>query len=283
MTISESAATSTRTLADCSQTTAVDALNRGFGGYMVPFVLTPAQFESRFRGENLDPYASWIEFSNDDAVAIVLVARRGWVSRVAALGVAPEMRKTGIGSAMIERAIAQASDRADARLTLEVIEGNESAIKLYQRAGFVKARRLHGFSMDAGPRVAGSTMPPLIEIDPALGARRAGMFRDEDLPWQLQLPTLAAMVRPTRCFTNDLSSVVGWFDSSETKVRLRALALHPRMASKDAIQFTAAMCEMFANRTIVAPPIFPDDFREAFFSVAGWKMGDIAQFEMSWR
>ena len=268
-----------RTLADSSLELAVAAFNAGFAGYLVPILQTPAQFDARFRAEHGDPFASTLYCDADEPVAILMISRRGCTSRVAAMGIAPQMRGTGLGLQMIERAVTEAGARGDTRLVLEVIETNERAVKLYERAGFAIVRPLWGFSIDAGT-AAPSDTAPAIEIDPALGSLRAGAFATPDLPWQIQVPTLAAMVRPTRCFTDASRSIVAMADATQDTVRLRALAFDPHLSPTDSAPFTAALRATFPGRAWFAPPIFPEAHRAQFFTPGGWTTIAMRQFEM---
>jgi len=65
--------------------------------------------------------------------------------------VKPGYRGIGIGSALVERAIAWAKMRDLPSLNLGVFPHNEAAIALYERHGFVETRREHGaFRRQAG-------------------------------------------------------------------------------------------------------------------------------------
>jgi GNAT superfamily N-acetyltransferase len=89
---------------------------------------------------------------------------RGWIG---GLGVVPAERRHGVGRALMDAVL----DAAPPLVTLEVIEQNEPAIKLYEDLGFERTRVLEVWSLPE---------PPLIEarsVEPApLGQR--------DLPWQ---------------------------------------------------------------------------------------------------
>jgi len=52
------------------------------------------------------------------------------------LAVLPEHRRSGVATALIERALADGSSRGAHRATLEVRRSNEPALKLYERCGF---------------------------------------------------------------------------------------------------------------------------------------------------
>jgi GNAT superfamily N-acetyltransferase len=89
---------------------------------------------------------------------------RGWI---AGLGVVPSERRHGVGRALMEAVLAEAPPL----VTLEVIEQNEPAIKLYEDLGFERTRVLEVWSLP---------QPPLVE------ARKvdASPLGQSDLPWQ---------------------------------------------------------------------------------------------------
>lgn len=60
-----------------------------FEGYIVPLSFTAESFDARFRREDLDRVGSPVFIVDGSPVAIVLVARRGWTARIAAMGVLP--------------------------------------------------------------------------------------------------------------------------------------------------------------------------------------------------
>lgn len=265
-----------RSVADLSPDVVAAAFAAGFSGYQVPITMTAAQLDARLRSENLDPFASTIDFCDDEPIAIVLITRRGSMSRVGAMGVAPSMRGTGLAAEVLRRVVSEAKVRGDTGLTLEVIRDNVRAVKLYERAGFSIVRPLWGFSLDAGATVA----RPAREIDLSSAVVRAGRFGMTDLAWQHQLPSLAAMVRPTRCLTDETRSLVAMVDASQDTVRLKALCFDAGLSPAVAIAFTGSLHAAFPARPWAAPPLFTDAHRERFFVPAGWTTTDLRQYEM---
>jgi ribosomal protein S18 acetylase RimI-like enzyme len=65
--------------------------------------------------------------------------RRAWITR---LGVHPDYRMKGVGRLLMRALIARARARGAAQVQLEVISGNEPAIRLFQRTGFAPVREL---------------------------------------------------------------------------------------------------------------------------------------------
>jgi GNAT superfamily N-acetyltransferase len=67
------------------------------------------------RRENVDPNASYRYSSEGQPVALILIARRGWTTRVAARAVAPEFRGQGVGQRMLMKVIEEDRARGDRR------------------------------------------------------------------------------------------------------------------------------------------------------------------------
>ena len=53
-------------------------------------------FERRFHSEHLDRTASYMIMRGSEAVAVVLVAHRGWISHISGMGIAAAWRRKGI-------------------------------------------------------------------------------------------------------------------------------------------------------------------------------------------
>lgn len=76
-----------------------------------------------------------------EAPASPLLQPRRWVE-IEALGVSPQYRGRGIGSALMSAVERWAADRNVSRLQLGVWESNAGALRLYERLGFTTARRM---------------------------------------------------------------------------------------------------------------------------------------------
>jgi len=71
------------------------------------------------------------------------VTERGGVGSIQNIGIVPDQRGLGLGTALIERALAGFRGHGLRRATLEVTADNSRAVRLYQRLGFRKAKTVY--------------------------------------------------------------------------------------------------------------------------------------------
>jgi ribosomal-protein-alanine N-acetyltransferase len=94
--------------------------------------------EATFRGLMRRPSAALVVAELDDAVVGYLVM--WFVAKEAEIGdiaVLPELRRQGIGRALLQRAIEEARSRLASGIVLEVRASNEGARLMYGEAGFM--------------------------------------------------------------------------------------------------------------------------------------------------
>jgi ribosomal protein S18 acetylase RimI-like enzyme len=251
---------------------AAAALVHAFQDYLVPIALDAAGFDARFRAEDVDPFASHVYRVADELAGIVLVARRGWTSRVAAMAVAPNRRGRGVGREMLQLALRDARERGDRRMLLEVIATNSRAIALYERHGFVRTRQLLGFRRAP----SGVAADGLAEVDPIAVARR--MMRDgvSDLPWQIAPETLLKTVAPAQGFALGETAFAVAAPAKPGEVSLRALHVPPEHRRCGAAR--GMLAALFPDQTIVTPVAVPATLAPIF---ADFQPITISQYEMA--
>jgi ribosomal protein S18 acetylase RimI-like enzyme len=145
-----------------------DLFTRGYEGYVVAMFMDAATLESLADRWDIDPDRSRVAFEGDEALGLANLAVRGDSGWIAGIGVVAPARRRGVGRALMEAVLAE----APARVTLEVIEQNEPARRLYDKLGFEVRRTLEVWSLTAdvtAGEVRGAAPEPL-------GQR--------DLPWQ---------------------------------------------------------------------------------------------------
>ena len=252
------------------------AVTTGFEGYFVPVALEAAGYDARFRAEDVDPFTSHVYTSGGAFVGIVLIARRGWTSRIAAMGIAKAMRGRGFGAQLVSAAIRDARERGDRRMLLEVIATNTRAIRLYERHGFRPMRDLVGFTGRSAPGI-----DALREIDPVAVARRMLRDGETDLPWQLAPETLLKAVAPAVGLALDDRGVALVAPAGEDKLLLRTLYVPPEHRQRGTSrQLLAAIAARFPDRTI-STPVAVQSVLSGVFAAPGFTRIAISQHEMA--
>ncbi len=108
--------------------------------YAESAALTDEQWEQQFR-ERAATMTHYLAFGGSGAVAgiVRLFGQPGEPDVVEVLGmwVEPEHRRLGAARALLDTCLEEARRRKAERVRLEVVEGNDAAIRLYERYGFV--------------------------------------------------------------------------------------------------------------------------------------------------
>lgn len=273
-----------RPIAEHTSAEAAAALTRSFEGYLVPIKLTPQAFERRFRGEDLDPFASRVYYSgaSDSPAGVVLVARRGWTSRIAAMGLAPEARGQGLGRRLLSETVEEGRARGDRAVYLEVIEQNTPAVRLYTSFGFQTLRRLFGYRKERPENAARpETDDVLSELDPLEFSRIAAREGDSDLPWMLAAETLAAASLPARAVHLEDRAFALIADPAAEALQILALVV-PRAERRQGLggRLVRALEASFPGRALAVSAIVPEDLAPDFFPKLGWERTKLNQFEM---
>jgi ribosomal protein S18 acetylase RimI-like enzyme len=135
-----------RNLADLNITDLLSVFNLSFSDYVVPFHLTLEQLKSKINAEKIDMNLSVGAFQSDQIVGFILQAEKVEDGKRmiynAGTGVIPDYRGQGLVRKMYDYIIPMLRDRKTDILTLEVIEGNEPAIRAYTNLGFKISRKL---------------------------------------------------------------------------------------------------------------------------------------------
>jgi ribosomal-protein-alanine N-acetyltransferase len=84
----------------------------------------------------------------DDRGGVLLGRVIAGEAEVLTLAVAPAARRQGIATALLRAARQEATDRGGSVMFLEVAAGNEAALSLYRREGFVEVGRRRRYYTD---------------------------------------------------------------------------------------------------------------------------------------
>ena len=252
-------------------------MNLSFEGYIVPAHFEFAQFLNMLRKDNVDLTASRVLLEEDKPSGIALIARRGWTSRLAAMGIVTEMRGKKAGSWFMEKLIQEARERNDREMVLEVIEQNEPAVRLYQKCGFQSVRRLISLIQeDARPE---ETTDNLQELDLREMGRHILQYGLPDLPWQLSGETIALLTPPACAYENG-GAYIAISNPDAEHVVVWSLLVEPGMRGKGAaVEMLRLVMAKHAGKTWHIPAIWPEEF-EKIFKQAGFAREELSQWQM---
>jgi len=251
-------------------------LNLSFENYLVPVAFNLSQFLTMIRKDSLDLAASRVLFGVEQPAGIALIARRGWTSRLAAMGIVQGQRGKGAGFRFMRKLMDEARERNDHAMELEVIEQNENAVKLYQKCGFQSVRRLIGLIRKDAIE---NNKTPLTAID----LREAGSLISQhglaDLPWQLAGETIAHLNPPACAYRNGPALVVT-SNLAVEHVVIWSLLVEPQARGQQlGVEMLKSVIANHPGKTWHVPAIFPEEFGK-LFKRAGFEQEELTQWQM---
>lgn len=264
-----------------------ELLTRGFEGYFVPINITDAGLLTMIRRDSVDLAESRVLLKDGEPIGVALIARRGWASRLAAMGIVSHARNGGAGTFAMEHLIEEARARGDRQMFLEVIEQNIAGVKLYQKVGFKTVRRLVGYQLDlarGGVPAAedgdeSSSKDELQEVDVHELAKLISTDGIKDLPWQLSSETIAHHTPSSRAFRlNDAYCLIGNPDAEHVSISSVLVKADSRRAGQGQ-RMMRAVFSRFPNKTWHIPEHYPKEMA-LFFESFGMKRTEISQWQM---
>lgn len=128
----------------------LNVINGAFADYIVPFQLNEEQLRFKITSENIVLEWSVGVFEKDQLIAFIMHGVRTIDGKTivynAGTGVLPEYRGQGLVGKMYNHIELFFKEKQVKQMVLEVIEGNQSAIRAYEKNGFIINRKLLCFS-----------------------------------------------------------------------------------------------------------------------------------------
>jgi len=257
---------------------AAELLTQAFADYIIKLALTPEALDRLGRSEGLDFLASQVLFADAIPVGAALIARRGQISRLAGMALLPRARQHGLGRLFMERLLADARAREDKRMELEVIEQNAAAVRLYEKTGFTRRRRLLGFSRATPEGVASEPAPAVVDLQ-EVAAVVASLGGEMDWPWQIAGDAVAQR-SPLACgymLEGAWAAVVNP-DGPTAIIRALAVVGTEDAAGRAGRLLLAVMARCPAKEWCMSA-LWPEEL-SAWFTTAGFNRQEITQWQM---
>ena len=254
-----------------------DLMTRSFEGYFVPINITETVMHTMIRRDGIDLTASRVLIKDDEPVGIAFIARRGWTSRLAAMGITSNARSGGVGTWAMEQLLEEAKSRGDKEMLLEVIEQNTAGVKLYEKVGFTKIRRLVGYKLE-NPQAESEV--DIEEIDIRELARTVTYHGLKDLPWQLSGTTIMQYTPPARAFRlNDAYCLISNPEATDIAIHSVLVKARSRGAGLSAV-LMRSLFTRFPGKVWHVSPIYPEELGFIFEHV-GMTRESLSQWQMS--
>jgi len=253
-----------------------DLFERGFEDYFVPIRLNAETLAERMRFDGVDLSRSCIARINDEDAAIVLIAPRGWSSRVAAMGVMKAQRGKGLGRAVLRSLMDEARELGERHMELECIATNERGLALYAGEGFERRSRLVGFEAEAPSAAAAA----LEAMDPAEFAAEMIRYGAEGLPFVFQAASLSTLGAPCRGYRLEGACCV-IADPSLATVRVHGVLVNPgsRRQGKASRLLQAVFAQHPGTQWNVAACV-PEGLTPGLFEGLGFRPYPLTQWHM---
>jgi len=158
---------------------------RAYEGYVVPMQIDEATLLFLVRTFDLDLDAGLVALREEEPVGLVNLGIRGERGWIGGLGVVATERRDGLGRALMEAVHAEARARGVREISLEVIEGNDAAHRLYEDLGYEPIRWLEIGSLEADGESGVADERPWEEAHARIREHRSARE-----PWQRDDETL---------------------------------------------------------------------------------------------
>jgi ribosomal protein S18 acetylase RimI-like enzyme len=181
---------------------------------------------------------------------------------------------------MMLHCIAEARQRGDTELLLEVIESNAAARRLYESVGMTSLRRLVGF--ECVEPIAATSAAVLTEMELVDFAALARTQYEPRMPWQIRPETLANLTSPFRAFSLENRAFVLIGDPTAVRVSIRGLFVRqPDRRRRFGSDLLRALVAKFPGKTWAVAPIVPEGLADGFFLANGFAPAALSQHEMA--
>lgn len=252
------------------------AMTQCFAGYVVPMTVSPTALASLLRVDSVDLAETIVATDDGHVVGIVLTCRRGDVSRIGAMAVSHDRRRTGLGTSLMMHALDAAKARGDRKVVLEAIESNVRAIAFYARFGFTARFRLVAFSC---PILGETTAISLFQSDVEELALATSVHGESASSWKTAAASIYQLASPVRVYAagNLIAAISAQGDD---RLILHGMSMPAQDVPRDLQALLAGLGSLFPNRTLHVPPFFPEPEFGSALRACGFAEGAVHQVQM---
>ncbi|RXT15317.1 GNAT family N-acetyltransferase [Ammoniphilus sp. CFH 90114] len=262
-----------------------EAFQAGFSDYLVKMEFTCEEFIKRFFGaEGNERAYSYIAMDEDRPVGVILGGIKIYeglkTMRCGTLCIDPSYRKEGIAEQLFSLHKSQALAQGCKQLFLEVIKGNDKAIKFYEKQGYQKMYDLKIFSLhNIDQKVLGTSVKNIVPIAlEQLSQIRLNTI-DTHLNWQNDIEFIEKVDGQLHFGYLDEGDVQGVI-SANPMGRIHFLWVSSKSRGKGIASslVTHVINHMELSNVTVT---FPNHANlEGFYKHLGFKQAELSQFEM---
>lgn len=230
----------------------VQAINGAFADYIVPFQLNAAQLQFKMATENIVPEWSVGVFEGEQLIAFIMHGVRTTAGKTvvynAGTGVLPAYRGTGLVGKMYEYMQPFFEENNVQQLVLEVIEGNQSAIRAYEKNGFTIQRKLLCF--DGELKVQSTSATASVRTLTEFPWEAFQAFWDIAPSWQSAIESMK-VAQPAAVGAFIAAELVGYALFNPVNKRIYQIAVAPRHRRKGiATQLLAAVQQQLPDTKV---------------------------------
>lgn len=257
------------------------AFQKGFSDYMINFQMTEEFFIERFfgaEGNSLDH--SYIALEDSMGIGVILGGIREFdglkTMRCGAMCISPERRGKGVAKRLLELHKQMAKNEKCQQLFLEVIVGNDRAIKFYEKNGYRKVYDLAYYFTDNIDWLKNIKTDKALNID----FRKLKKFRDSfqgvHINWQNEMDYIKK-TDAQHFGILDNQKLVGAISIEKGKIMFIAIDKNYRNQGLAKVLIKAGLSPSI-NRLSVS---FPNNSSlEGYFRKLQFKKNELAQYEM---
>lgn len=258
------------------------AINGSFADYIVPFQLNAEQLQLKMQSETIVPEWSIGVFEDKKMIAFIMHGVRTTEGKTtvynAGTGVLSDYRGQGLVGKMYNYLQPFLKDYQVSQFVLEVIESNRSAIRAYEKNGFVIHRKLlcFGGTLQTTPRLNTASVQPLENF----------LWKDfksfwDILPsWQSAVPSMDA-AQPAALGAFVGSELVGYVLFNPANKRMYQIAVAPQHRRTGiGTQLLAEVQQQLSNEKVQINNVDEAAENLKLFLAKQGLTNDINQFEM---